>query len=82
MLTGEGCRLSQVTVRCTVEDCHYWGRGNVCDAREILVTTDAVAGRYPQHVDVQQLSLVLEEIGETPAGSCQETCCKTFRSKS
>ncbi len=71
--------MNEVTVRCTVENCHYWGRGSVCDAREILVTSDQVAAKYPSHVDTQQLSTILEEVGETPAGTSEETCCKTFR---
>jgi hypothetical protein len=74
--------LDQVTVRCTVDNCHYWGRGNVCDAREILVTSEQVARKYPANVDTQQLSAILEEVGETPTGSSEETCCKTFRPKS
>ena len=74
--------MDQVTVRCTVENCHYWGRGNVCDAREILVTSDQVGAKYPDHVDTQQLSAILEQVGETPAGKCEETCCKTFRARS
>jgi hypothetical protein len=71
--------LQQVTVRCTVDNCYYWRGGNVCDAKEILVTNDMVGQRYPGEVDVQHLSTVLEEVGETPVKSCQETCCKTFR---
>ncbi len=74
--------MSQVTVRCTVDNCSYWGRGNVCDAREILITLDGVGARYPDRIDTQQLSTVLEEVGETPAAVCEETCCKTFRAKS
>ena len=74
--------MDQVTVRCTVDNCHYWGRGNVCDAREILVTSDRVAAKYPSHIDTQQLSSILEEVGETPARGSEETCCKTFRARS
>lgn len=71
--------MNQVTVRCTIDNCHYWRDGNVCDAKEILITSDMVGQRYSEAIDVQQLSTVLEEVGETPAHTCQETCCKTFR---
>lgn len=71
--------LQQVTVRCTVDNCYYWRDGNVCAANEILVTHDSVGQRYPEDVDVQHLSTVLREVGETPVQTCQETCCKTFR---
>jgi len=74
--------LSQVTVRCTVDNCVHWGRGDVCQAREILVTSDQVGARYGEETDVQHLSTILEEVGDTPAQVCQETCCKTFRLKS
>lgn len=71
--------MARVSVRCTVRNCHYFGAGNVCNASEILITSDEVGQRYPQDVDVQQLSTVLEDVGETPARHCEETCCKTFR---
>jgi len=71
--------VKQLTVRCTIHNCNYWRGGNVCDANEILVTHDSVGARYPDRVDTQQLSQVLEDVGETPAQGCEETCCKTFR---
>jgi hypothetical protein len=74
--------VNQVTVRCTIENCYYWARGNVCDAREILVTHDDVGARYPESMDAQQLSTILDQVGESSASGCLETCCKTFRSKS
>lgn len=73
--------MPQLTVRCTVANCHFWDSGNVCSAKEILITSDAVGSSYGDHVDVQQLSSILEEVGETPTRSCVETCCKTFRQK-
>ena len=73
--------MHELTVRCTIDNCHYWGQGNVCAAREILITSDRVGGRYPQHIDTQQLSTILDEVVETPASRCEETCCKTFKAK-
>jgi hypothetical protein len=35
--------------------------------------------RYPEGVDAPQTSLIIDDIGETPADSSQETACKTFR---
>lgn len=74
--------MSQLTVRCTVADCNFWGSGNVCDAREILITTEQVAQRYQADVGMQQLATILEEVGETTAGTSRATSCKTFRPKS
>lgn len=71
--------MPQVNVRCTIDNCYFWHDGSVCGANEILVTSDEVGARYPQDVDVQQLSVILEDVGQTPADACQETCCKTFR---
>lgn len=72
---------NQLTVRCTVANCYFWDQGNVCGAKEILVTSDNVATSYSDSIDAQQLSMILEEVGETPTGSCEQTCCKTFRHK-
>lgn len=71
--------MPQVQVYCTVNNCYFWRQANECGADKILITTDAVGSRYPESVDANDLSMILNEAGETPVGHCQETACKTFR---
>lgn len=73
--------MPNVHVRCTVDNCSYWAQGNICDATEILITTDAVGERYPESLDASQLDVILSDVGQTPARSCLETSCKTFKAK-
>lgn len=69
------------TIRCTVDNCFYWARDNYCGADTILITSNQAAERYPEGVDAPQTSLIVNDIGETPAESCQETACKTFKNQ-
>lgn len=64
-------------IYCTVDNCHYWGQGNHCTAKEILVTADAVGASQPDSFDAPQAA----NAAATPCGSCMETCCKTFVEK-
>ena len=36
---------------CTVSNCYYWDSGNVCLAKEIMVTVDSVGEEYPDEFD-------------------------------
>lgn len=69
---------NQVEVYCTVNNCHWWGDGNVCAASTILITHDSIGANYPESVDSPNLEQILNENGETPAESSMATCCKTF----
>jgi len=69
-------------IHCTVSNCYYWDKGNVCLAKEILVTSDEVGARYPDSLDATNMMEVAEEIGSISASSCMATCCKTFVDKS
>lgn len=59
-------------VRCTVADCTYWDKGNICGAEMIWVTNDGLAG--PHDMEVSQLESV-----QTEAKRSADTCCKTFK---
>ncbi|MFS8570386.1 MAG: DUF1540 domain-containing protein [Thermaerobacter sp.] len=74
--------MPDIEVYCTVSNCHYWDHGNRCAAERILITLDRIGDRYPEDVDAQQVSMIVDEVGTTPAESCMETCCKTFRPRS
>lgn len=62
------------TVRCTIDNCHYWTKGKGCVASEILITHDTIAKEEGEEVDAP----VAMEVENTPASTCMETCCKTF----
>jgi hypothetical protein len=59
-------------VNCTVSTCKYFGRGNLCSAKQIIIQSDAGGGVSP---DAQ-----LSSLSETPAQNKDETCCQTFKS--
>lgn len=63
-----------MTIHCSVNNCHYWTQGNVCEANEIMVTTDEIGKQYPDTMDAPQA----QQFSATPADSCMQTCCKTF----
>lgn len=61
-------------IHCSVNNCHYWKTGNLCDASEIMVTSDSIGSSMPDSFDAPQASTA----PQTPVNSCMETCCKTF----
>ncbi len=61
-------------IHCSVANCHYWKSGNICDASEIMITSDSTGSSMPDSFDAPQASTA----PETPVNSCMETCCKTF----
>jgi hypothetical protein len=61
-------------IHCSVANCHYWKNGNICDASEIMVTSDSLGSTMPDSFDAPQASIAQE----TPVNSCMQTCCKTF----
>ena len=61
-------------IHCIVEDCHYYGQGNVCIAKEILVATDQFGENQPDNVDAEMAA----ELTPQKAGDCMSTICKTY----
>lgn len=61
-------------IHCSVANCHYWKTGNVCDASQIMVTSNETGENMPDSFDAPMASLAQE----TPVQTCMETCCKTF----
>ncbi|MDQ7793650.1 MAG: DUF1540 domain-containing protein [bacterium] len=61
-------------VRCTVNNCHYWGKNNTCVASAILVTSDSFGADQPHQFDAP----LADTLEHTPTETCMETCCKTF----
>lgn len=65
------------SIYCSVNNCHYWKNGNLCDASEIMVTSDSMGSSAPDNFDAPQH----QQFSQTPVDSCMETCCKTFVDK-
>jgi uncharacterized protein involved in tolerance to divalent cations len=65
-------------IKCSISNCHYWAQGNVCQATEILITSDTMAKNLANIVDAPYAN----QITETPVSKSQESCCKTFVMKS
>lgn len=61
-------------VYCTVNNCHYWGSGNLCMANQILITNDQLGATAPDNVDAPMAG----SLSSTPTQNCMETCCKSF----
>ena len=64
-------------IYCTVNNCHYWKKSNICDAAQILVVSDQFGASQPDTVDAPLAST----LQATPTNTCMETCCKTFVDK-
>lgn len=61
-------------IYCSVNTCHYWKNGNICDANEIMVTSDSMGAQAPDHFDAPDY----QSFQQTPVDTCMQTCCKTF----
>ena len=64
-------------IHCSIDNCHYWGQGNNCNASEIMVTADSWASQAPDKIDSPRFA----SVPQMRAASCMETCCKTFVGK-
>ncbi|SHK47509.1 DUF1540 domain-containing protein [Desulforamulus aeronauticus] len=64
-------------IHCIVSNCHYWSQGNKCEANEILVATDKFGASQPDQIDATTATQLTSE----SAGTCMETCCKSYVSK-
>ncbi|MGE5552278.1 MAG: DUF1540 domain-containing protein [Bacteroidota bacterium] len=56
-------------IKCSVDSCSYWGRGNVCEADEIMVRNNK-----PQDYDME-----IGTMGEVEAETSAQTMCETFK---
>lgn len=61
-------------VNCTVNNCKYWTKKNLCTAQQIVVQNDAEGGFSPK--------AKLDQLEATPASSKDDTCCQTFQQMS
>ena len=61
-------------IYCSVNTCHYWDKGNICAANEIMITSDTLAAERPDSLDAPKHA----QFPTTPVNDCMATCCKTF----
>lgn len=71
--------MADVQVRCTVDNCYFWGQDNFCEADSILITSSQAAAQYSESAQNQSPSAMVSQIGETPAEHSSKTACKTFQ---
>lgn len=64
-------------VHCIINNCHYWAKGNKCEANEILVADDSFAAKQQDSID----ATMAKQLTPASADSCMSTCCKTFVQK-
>jgi len=67
-------------VHCTVSNCQWWD-DNYCVAQSILITSDELGAKLPERYDFEDTQNIVQQYGETAVGSCEATCCKTFRER-
>jgi len=71
-------------VKCTVDECVYWGSGDVCEADAIEVNTNPAVARGARGADME-VGRIGERgargAGEYASRTSEETMCRTFRPK-
>ncbi len=65
------------TIRCTVNNCEYWGNENHCRADQILVMAPSSPVQQAEEHGVHA-----ERLKQTPATTDEDTLCYTFERKS
>jgi hypothetical protein len=74
-------------VKCTVDSCEYWGKGQVCNAEEIEVKNDITgdADRFSDHYinAAMEVGAEFDSLGfkDGDARTSAQTCCETMRPK-
>jgi hypothetical protein len=68
--------MPNVEVSCAISNCTFYGEGNVCTAKKIMVEIDQHA-RY----DTEMSSELGEKNHTDEATTSAHTCCKTFKPK-
>ncbi len=56
-------------VRCTVRNCAYHAKGDICEAKEIMVSADSSRG----------FGMEVGDLGLRNSSSSRETQCVTFK---
>ncbi len=74
--------MASVDVRCTVSNCYFWAKNDLCSADSILITSDGQASQHPgMAFGSENHGQMVAEVGDTPAGSMEMTSCHTFKAR-
>ena len=68
--------MPNVEVNCTVSNCVFHEKGNICGAKEILVDMN-----YHPKTDTEFASDFDYRTNSEQPASSDDTCCKTFKPK-
>lgn len=60
-------------VRCSVDDCQFWAKGNKCAADEVEVRND-------YEMPNMEIGEIAGNIGQGASQTSAKTCCKTYKS--
>lgn len=71
--------MPNVEVRCSVSNCFFHKKGNLCGAEKILIDTDSSRSRSRSSKDAEFASEF--NLSKEHAATSYETCCKTFKPK-
>ncbi|HEX2954099.1 MAG TPA: DUF1540 domain-containing protein [Bacillota bacterium] len=63
------------TIKCSVDSCEYWDKGNYCGASGIEVD-NIVASAANNSMEIGSIG------SNNEANQSEETCCRTFKPKS
>lgn len=66
--------MPNVEVRCTVSNCFFHKKGNLCGAEKIMIDTDSTRNAKTEFAS--EFDFTKER-----AAKSQDTCCKTFKPK-
>jgi hypothetical protein len=77
-----GILVAAINVKCTVNNCYFWAKDNMCSADSILITSDSATNDHPSMTFGQEEEgNLVQSIGNTPAHSITDTACHTFKSR-
>lgn len=71
-------------VRCSVDSCEFWGRGDVCKANSIWINSN-MDGESDEDSFLDFDAEFAEELGtlngsdQSPVRTSRNTCCETMR---
>jgi hypothetical protein len=74
--------MASVDVRCTVSNCYFWAKSDLCSADSILITSDTQARQHPgMAFGAENGGAMVSGVGDTPAASMEMTSCHTLKAK-
>ena len=76
-----GILVAAINVKCTVNNCYFWAKDNMCSADSILITSNSATNDHPSMTFGQDEGNLLQSLGTTPAHSITDTACHTFKSR-